>query len=157
MHRKKVFGWILVRTIFSSAQIHFLVFFIKFHTGVDWAPNFRNIKKKINTQQSVWHDVPSQHNHWWPQLQCFEDNVLALLGRVRIEQDQGWRVRNTETTKSMFSARQINTNKLQFQDILPIRLKPRHASNYWTFFYTPNKPPQTRAKQLASSLYHYIT
>ena len=120
MHRKKVFRWILVQTIFSSPRVHFLVFPIKFHTGVDWAPNFRNFKKKINTQQSVWRALPSQHNHRWPQLQCFEDNVLALLGRVRIEQDQGWRVRNTETTKSKFSARQINTNKDPRESLSPV-------------------------------------
>ena len=33
MHRKKVFGWILVQTIFSSPRIHFLLFSTKFHIG----------------------------------------------------------------------------------------------------------------------------
>lgn len=46
---------------------------------------------------------------------------------------------------------------LRFQDVLPFRREPGHASSNFNIIYTGNKPPTTRMEELASSLYQYIT
>lgn len=62
----------------------------------------------------------SQHGHRRPQLQRSEDNVQELFSRTRMEQDQGRRIRNRETTKSKPSAREVKVNKDPQKSLSPI-------------------------------------
>ena len=74
------------------------------------------------------------------------------------------RIRNRDMAKGKPSASEVRQTRisekdfLQFLDILLIRQESRCASsNNFNIVYTGNRSPRTKAEEIYSSLYHYIT
>ena len=90
------------------------------------------------------------------QLQRFEGNAQELLSRTRINQDQGIIIEIEKQQKA--SLQQERSRRTRILKTVCHHRKPgRASSKNFNILSTGNKPPRTRAEELAASLYHYIT